>query len=164
MYHVIENFQGMYEHPSTIETLKTIKQKHDESLRDYVKYFCNIRNAILYIQDIDIINAFHDGVNNIKIVEIAMKKLIMVDDLLAIADICIEASKPGLDFLSLVTRGPRRRSRTIKKSTRLTGEIARITETVDTTETASSSHQIRRRRGISVVLTMRRSGARSIVP
>jgi hypothetical protein len=26
------NFQGTYKHPSTTETLKTIKQKHDESL------------------------------------------------------------------------------------------------------------------------------------
>jgi hypothetical protein len=38
----IENFQGTYEHPSTAETLKTIRQKHDESLRDYM-------NDILYI-------------------------------------------------------------------------------------------------------------------
>jgi hypothetical protein len=44
----IRNFQGMYEHPSTAETLKTIKQKHDESLRDYVKYFYNARNSIPY--------------------------------------------------------------------------------------------------------------------
>jgi hypothetical protein len=29
--------------------LKNIKQKHDESLRDYVKCFYNTRNAILYI-------------------------------------------------------------------------------------------------------------------
>jgi hypothetical protein len=28
----IGNFQGMYERPSTAETLKTISQKHDESL------------------------------------------------------------------------------------------------------------------------------------
>jgi hypothetical protein len=28
----IRNFQGTYERPSTTETLKTIKQKHDESL------------------------------------------------------------------------------------------------------------------------------------
>jgi hypothetical protein len=45
----IGNFQGTYERSSTIETLKTIKQKHDESLWDYVKYFCNARNAITYI-------------------------------------------------------------------------------------------------------------------
>jgi hypothetical protein len=42
----IENFQGTYKHPSTAETLKTIRQKHDESLRDYVKRFCNARNTI----------------------------------------------------------------------------------------------------------------------
>jgi hypothetical protein len=39
----IRNFQGTYEHPSIAETLKPIKQKHDESLRDYVKRFCNAK-------------------------------------------------------------------------------------------------------------------------
>jgi hypothetical protein len=42
----IGNFQGTHEHPSTVETLKTIKQKHNKSLRDYVKRFCNARNDI----------------------------------------------------------------------------------------------------------------------
>jgi hypothetical protein len=58
----IGNFQGTYERPSTTETLKTIKQKHDESLRDYVKHFCNAKNTNLNIQNIEIVNAFHDGV------------------------------------------------------------------------------------------------------
>jgi hypothetical protein len=75
-----------------VETLKTIRQKHDESLRNYVKYFCNIRNDIMYIQDIEIINAFHGGVSDIKSVEeVVMKKPKMVADLLAVADVCIEA-------------------------------------------------------------------------
>jgi hypothetical protein len=40
-----------------------------------VKHFYNIRNDIPYIQDIEIINVFRDGVNDIKTVEeIAMKK------------------------------------------------------------------------------------------
>jgi hypothetical protein len=57
-----------------------------------VKHFCNTRNAIPYIQDIEIINAFHDGVSDIKIVEeIAMKKPKIVVDLLAVVDVCIEA-------------------------------------------------------------------------
>jgi hypothetical protein len=90
----IRNFQGTYEHPSTAETLKTIKQKHDERLQDYVKHFCNARNAIPYIQDIEIINAFCDRVSDIKTVEeIAIKKPRMVVDLLAVADVCIKASK-----------------------------------------------------------------------
>jgi hypothetical protein len=90
----IRNFQATYERPSTVETLKTIRQKYDESLRDYVKYLCNARNAIPYIQDIEIINAFRDGVSDIKTVEeITMKKPKMVADLLAIADVCIEASE-----------------------------------------------------------------------
>jgi hypothetical protein len=65
----IGNFYGTYEHPSTAETLKTIKQKHDESLRGYVKHFCIAKNTILYIQDIKIINAFRDGVSDIKTME-----------------------------------------------------------------------------------------------
>jgi hypothetical protein len=59
-----------------------------------VKHFRNARNAIPYIQDIEIINAFHDGVSDIKTVdEIAMKKPKAVVDLLAVADTCIKASK-----------------------------------------------------------------------
>jgi hypothetical protein len=90
----IKNFQGTYEHPSTTETLKTIKQKHDESLHDYVKHLCNARNDITYIQDIEIINAFRDGVSDLKTVEeIATKKPKTMADLLVIADVCIEASE-----------------------------------------------------------------------
>jgi hypothetical protein len=55
-----------------------------------VKHFCNVRNAIPYIQGIEIINAFRDGVSNIKTVEkIAMKKLKMVANLLTVVDVCI---------------------------------------------------------------------------
>jgi hypothetical protein len=77
--------------------LKTIRQKHDESLWDYVKCFYNTRNAILYIQDIEIINSFRDGVSDIKTVkEITMKKSKTVVDLLVVADACIEAPRgPG---------------------------------------------------------------------
>jgi hypothetical protein len=90
----IENFQGTYEHPSTTETLKTIKQKHDESLHDYVKCFCNAKNDILHIQDIEIINAFRDGISDLKTIEeIAMKMPKTVVDLLTVADVCIEASE-----------------------------------------------------------------------
>jgi hypothetical protein len=88
----IGNFKGTYERSSTAETLKTIKHKHDESLRDYVKCFCNARNGIPHIQDIEIINAFRDSVNDIKTIEaIAMKKHKTVADLLAVVDVCIEA-------------------------------------------------------------------------
>jgi hypothetical protein len=45
----IGNFQGTYESPSTAKTLKTIRQKHDESLQYYMKRLCNARNAIPYI-------------------------------------------------------------------------------------------------------------------
>jgi fructose 1,6-bisphosphatase len=63
------------------------------SLWEYVKYFCNARNTIPYIQDIEIINVFHDGVSDIKTVEeIVMKKPKIVADLLAVVNVCIEAS------------------------------------------------------------------------
>jgi hypothetical protein len=76
------------------------------SLRDYMKRFYNARNAILYIQDIKIINVFHDGVSDIKIVEeIAMKKPKTVTDLLAVADVCIEASEARSRLLE--TQGKR---------------------------------------------------------
>jgi hypothetical protein len=39
----IGNFQSTYERPSAAETLKTVKQKLDKSLRDYV---CNAMNTI----------------------------------------------------------------------------------------------------------------------
>jgi hypothetical protein len=59
-----------------------------------VKYFYNARNDIPYIQDIEIIKAFHDRVSDIKTVEeITMKKPRTVVDLLAVADVCIEASE-----------------------------------------------------------------------
>jgi hypothetical protein len=106
----IGNFQGTYEHPSIAETLKTIKQKHDEGLRDYVKCFCNARNAIPYIQDIEIINTFHDGVSDIKTVkEISMKKPNMVADLLAVADVCIEAFKAQAQLLQSRGKGTSRK-------------------------------------------------------
>jgi hypothetical protein len=103
----IGNYHGTYERPSIAETLKTIRQKHDESLRDYVKHFCNAKNDIPYIQDIKIINAFRDGVSNIKAVEeIAMKKpKTVVTDLLAVADVCIEASKARARLLESRGKG-----------------------------------------------------------
>jgi hypothetical protein len=106
----IGNFQGMYEHPFIAETLKTIRQNHDESLREYVKCFYNTRNATPYIQDIEIINVFRDGVSDIKAMEeIAMKKLKMVADLLAVADVCIEASKTQAWLLESWGKGTSRK-------------------------------------------------------
>jgi hypothetical protein len=106
----IRNFQDTYERPSTAETLKTIKQRHDESLRDYVKRFCNAKNAIPHIQDIEIINAFRDGVNDMKTVEeIAMKKPKTVTDLLSVADVCIEAFEARAQLLESRGKRPARR-------------------------------------------------------
>jgi hypothetical protein len=102
----IRSFHGMHEHLSTAEILKTIRQKHDESLWDYVKHFCNARNAIRYIQDIEIINAFCDGGSDIKTVdEITIKKPKTVVDLLIVADVCIEASEARARLLESHGKG-----------------------------------------------------------
>jgi hypothetical protein len=90
----IEIFQGTYERPLTVEPLKTIKQKPNDSIQEYVKHFYNARNVIPYIKDIKIINAFHDGVSDFKTIEeISMNKPKTMANLLAVVDICIEASK-----------------------------------------------------------------------
>jgi hypothetical protein len=126
-----------------------------------VKHFCNAKNANLYIQDIEIINAFHNKVSDIKIVEeIAMKKPKMVADLLTVAGVCIEASEAWAQLLESRGRGPQGR-RMIVRSTQLTGVIARTEETVNIT---ASGPRSRRRIGIFDVPTTRRSGVRFTTP
>jgi hypothetical protein len=72
-----------------------------------VNYFYNVRNTILYIQDIEIINAFYNGVSDIKTVEeITMKKPRTEVDLLTVADVCIEASKAWPRLLVSRGKGP----------------------------------------------------------
>jgi hypothetical protein len=130
-----------------------------------VKNFCNAKNDILYIQDIEIIIAFCDGVSDIKTMEeIAMKKPRMVADLLKSLTCALRLPKLGLDFLSPAARGPRRRNMMIGRSTQLTKEITKIVDPTDITETACSSPWIRKRRGRSIALMMQKSSARSIVP
>jgi hypothetical protein len=125
----IGNLQGTYERPSTAETMKTIRQKHDESLWVYVKHFCNGRNTIPYIQDIKSINAFHDGVCDIKTVEeIAMTKSKTVADPLAVTDVCIEASEAQAWLLESRGKGTSRKKddREVNTTDRV---IARTEET-----------------------------------
>jgi hypothetical protein len=75
-----------------------------------VKYFCNARNAITYIQDIEIINTFRDGVSNITTVEeITMKKPKTVVNLLAVTNVCIEASEARAWLLETWGKGTSRK-------------------------------------------------------
>jgi hypothetical protein len=153
----IGNFQGTYECSSTAETLKTNKQNHDESLCDYVKRFCNARNDILHIQDIEIINAFHDDVGDLKTVEeIAIKKPKMVTDLLTVADVCIEASEARARLLESRGKGASRR---------------RDNQEVNTAERGVQKDcggyrypHIRKKGDPSDAPTAQRSGVKSIVP
>jgi hypothetical protein len=71
------------------------------------------------------------------------------------------------DTLNHVARGPRRRSRTIGRSTQPIMEttgITEIMETADIIEIANSNPQIRRRRNHSIAMLMQRSGVRNIIP
>jgi hypothetical protein len=157
----IGHFQGIYEHPPTANTLKTIRKKHDESLQDYVKHFYNSRNAISYIQDIEIINSFCDGVSDIKTVEeIAMKKPNTVADLLAVAGVCIEASEARARLLESWGKGTSRK-RKITRSTQLTEAITRTEETVDI---MTSNSRSRKRKDLFGIPMTWRSGARFTAP
>jgi hypothetical protein len=72
-----------------------------------VKHFYNARNEILYIQDIEIINAFCNGVSDLKTVKrIAIKKPKTVADLLTVIDVCIEASEAQARLLESCGKGP----------------------------------------------------------
>jgi hypothetical protein len=72
-----------------------------------VNHFYSTRNTIPYIQDIEIVNTFHDGVSDIKTIEeIAMKKPKMVADLLAVTDVYIEALEALARLLESCNKGP----------------------------------------------------------
>jgi hypothetical protein len=92
-----------------------------------MKYFCNSRNAIPYIQDIEIINAFHDRVSDIKTVEeITMEKPKMVADMLAVTDICIGALETQVRLLDSRIKGSSKKKQEDQEvNTRITG-ITRI--------------------------------------
>jgi hypothetical protein len=69
--------------------------------------FLQYQKRHLHIQDIKIINAFRDSISDVKIVEeIAMKKAKTMADLLAVADICIEASEARARLLESCGKGP----------------------------------------------------------
>jgi hypothetical protein len=75
-----------------------------------VKHFCNNRNAIPYIQDIEFISVVRNRVSDIKTVEeITMKKLKTMANLLAVADMCIEASKARTRLLESRGKGTSRK-------------------------------------------------------
>jgi hypothetical protein len=71
-----------------------------------MKHLYNARNKIPHIQDTEIINAFRDGVNDIKTIEeIAMMKPKKVADLLVVTHVCIDASEARARLLDLHNTG-----------------------------------------------------------
>lgn len=76
------------------KTLNNVHQKHKETLKEYVRQFCTIWNSIPHIQDIEVINAFREGVTDGPTVDrLALKKPKTVGQLLAIANGCIEMAE-----------------------------------------------------------------------
>jgi hypothetical protein len=63
-----------------------------------------------------------------------------------------------------MARGPRRRSKMIRKSILPIVEIIRITEITDIMGTNSSNPLSKRREEYSIALLMQKSGARSTIP
>jgi hypothetical protein len=110
-----------------------------------VKHFYNVINAILNIQDIVIINAFCDGVSDIKIVEeIAMKKPKIVTDILTFVDVCIKVSEARAWLIDTHNKG------SLKKKPQEDPEV-------------KCSYPLTRRNGdCSIILLMLRSGVRFI--
>jgi hypothetical protein len=130
-----------------------------------VKYFCNARNAIPYIQDIEIISVFRDGVSDFKTVEeLAMKKPRTVVNLLSVIDVCIEAFEARAQLLESRGNGPSKKKQDDREVNTTDEEIMEIVKIAYIVGIASSSPQIRRRRDCSIALLTQRSGARSIVP
>jgi hypothetical protein len=105
----IRKLQGTYECPSTVETLKTIKQKHDESLCDFIKHFCNlgISPRTSRTSRSSTPSMMASAISRLE--EIAMKKPKTVVDLLAVADICIEASEARARLLESRDKGSSRK-------------------------------------------------------
>ncbi|CAN6288529.1 unnamed protein product [Urochloa humidicola] len=60
----IDNFQGTFNGPKTRHDLSMCKQKSDESLREYMRRFFEIRSAVADISDRDVIELFHQGITN----------------------------------------------------------------------------------------------------
>jgi hypothetical protein len=120
-----------------------------------MKHFCNARNAIMYIQDLGVINAFHDGVSDLKTVEeIAMKKPKTVADLLTDVDVCNESSEARAWLLESCGKGPSKKKqddREVNMTDR--GDHRDCRDRGDRGNCEHDPH-IRRRRGLFIVLLM----------
>ena len=84
----------MWTCPPTSETLRQLKQKHDESLKDFMTRFYKVRNEITEIEDIEVILAFKDAIRDVKTVEmVAERKPKTVAELLSVAEQCVEMAE-----------------------------------------------------------------------
>jgi hypothetical protein len=92
--------------------------------------------------------------------EIAMKKLKMVDNLLVVADVCIQASEARARLLESLGKGPSRK----RMTGRSTPQNEEIREIIEDTGTAKSNSHIRRRGDPSDTPMTQKSGARFTVP
>ena len=98
----VANFKGTYERALTVNDLRAVRQKHEESLHHYIQHFSQVRNKISNLEGSHVINAFREGVTNKRM----LKKLSIHDTLSSVAtlfdlaDKCAKAEE-GLLFCKM---------------------------------------------------------------
>jgi hypothetical protein len=150
----IAKFMPTYEHPTTKNDLKAVRQYKGEMLHQYIQRFSQMRNKIPQISNEEVISAFSTGVADIK-----MKEKLSVNDeltsvvrLFEIADRCAKADegrlfvhnlpealppKPNPRTLSVRRLLPLQRSLIINNAAGTTPSVIRV----DTVTTASSTRR-----------------------
>ena len=85
----VGNFKGSYEHHLTLHDLRAVRQRPNETLRQYLQRFCQTRHKITRVADLDVIGAFRAGVTNDRMLE----KLGIRDDLTSAVELIDMADK-----------------------------------------------------------------------
>ena len=85
----VANFKGSYERHLTLNDLRAVRQRHDETLRQYLQRFYQTHHKIARAADADVISAFREGVTNERMLE----KLGIRDHLTSIVDLVELAGK-----------------------------------------------------------------------
>ena len=94
----VANFKGSYEHHLTLHDLRAMRQRRDETLRQYLQRFCQTRHKITRVADSDVVSAFRDGVTNDRMLEKlgVRDDLTSAVDLIELADKCAKAEEGRL--------------------------------------------------------------------
>ena len=91
---LIANFQGTYDRPGKEDDLHRIRQNSNETLRQYIKRFSQVRNSIPEVAESSVIQAFKAGLRNRRFTEdIAMNPPRTTVELFDMADKYAAASE-----------------------------------------------------------------------